>query len=202
MYWFTDPYQSSYCCGYNYGQNVTTARAADASDGNMHPHWAFVEVGWPFDVGGRTIAPPEIRSATWHSLIAGARGIIYFQHSFGGSCITHHVLRDTSGCYSAVQDQVRTLDAQIKQLAPVLNAPIVTGGFGFSGPIRASAHLLGNDLYIFAGSTTGATSASFTVPSGTQAEVQYEGRSIPVSAGSFTDTFADKNAIHIYKVAL
>ena len=29
------------------------------------------------------IAPEEVRAAVWHSLIAGARGIVYFNHSFG-----------------------------------------------------------------------------------------------------------------------
>ena len=56
-------------------------------------------------------------------------------------------------------------------------------------------------VYIFAGATTGATSATFTVPSGATAEVVGEDRSIPITGGSFTDSFADKNAVHIYKVS-
>ena len=64
----------------------------------LHPIWGFVEVGWPFTEtaaqGGRQIQPAEIQAAVWHEIIAGARGIIYFNHSFGGPEQTQHVLRD------------------------------------------------------------------------------------------------------------
>ena len=52
----------------------------DAKDGVRKPQWGFVEVGHPFTHGG-TITPAEIRAPVWHTLIAGARGIKYFQHS-------------------------------------------------------------------------------------------------------------------------
>ena len=57
-----------------------------------------MEVGWPFTEtaaqGGRAIQPAEIKAAVWHSIIAGARGIIYFNHSFGGPNQSSHCLRD------------------------------------------------------------------------------------------------------------
>ena len=60
----------------------------DALDGDRQPQWGFVEVGKPFtdnqNGGGDTITPAQARGAVWHTLIAGARGIIYFQHSFDG----------------------------------------------------------------------------------------------------------------------
>ncbi len=81
----------------NYGAQVARVRALDAMDGKRMPVWSFVETGHPFDNnmgGARSIAPAEIRAAVWHSIIAGARGIIYFQHSFGGSCVgDHHTIR-------------------------------------------------------------------------------------------------------------
>ncbi len=53
-----------------------------------------MEVGWPFTEtaaqGARAIQPEEIQAAVWHSLIAGARGIVYFNHSFGGPDQTQH----------------------------------------------------------------------------------------------------------------
>jgi hypothetical protein len=64
------------------------------------PRWATLsESDWP------TISPTEVSAAVWHSLIAGASGIIYFNHSFGGPCSTHHALRDT--CYAAVRARSR-----------------------------------------------------------------------------------------------
>ena len=57
-------------------------RALDAMDGQRKPIWNFVEVGHPFtESNAPTITGPQIRAAVWHSIIAGARGIIYFNHT-------------------------------------------------------------------------------------------------------------------------
>ncbi len=69
-----------------------------------------------------TASPRQARAAVWHSLIAGARGIIYFQHSFSGPCVNHHALRD-NGCYQAMIDTITSVDAQIRSIAPALNGP-------------------------------------------------------------------------------
>ena len=131
LYWFTDPYQlgdpqSGQAWGY--GWNVERMRAMDARSGGRQPIWGFVEVGHPFTNGG-TITPVQARAAVWHSLIAGARGIIYFQHSFGGPCPAHHALRDTDACQVPMQTMIHSVNAQIKSLAPVLNSPTVRSGW-------------------------------------------------------------------------
>ena len=63
-------------------------RGFDILDGKRQPVWWVVETGWPFTEsaaqGGRAILPDELRAATWHVLIAGARGVNWFVHSFGG----------------------------------------------------------------------------------------------------------------------
>ena len=106
IYWMTDPNGAVANHRYGtlpsgYGFTVDKMRRLDALDGQRKPIWNFVEVGWPFTEsaaqGGRAIAPAEVRAAVWHSLIAGARGIIYFNHSFAGPCTTHHVLRSSCG---------------------------------------------------------------------------------------------------------
>ena len=90
------------------------------------PVWAFVEVGHPFtENDAPTITGPEIRAAVWSSLIHGARGIIYFNHSFGGTCPTQHILRDP--CGDEVKPWVTAVNRQIAGLAPVLNAPFLDG---------------------------------------------------------------------------
>ena len=101
--------------------------------------------------GARAIAPAEVRAAVWHSLIAGARGVIYFNHSFGGPCLSHHVLRDV-GCYAAVREMVKSVNAQIKTLAPVLNAPTVEG-WTTTPSVRAMVKWYDGRFFVFAGST-------------------------------------------------
>ena len=71
----------------NYGYQIDYLRHLDSLDGKRQPVWAVVELGWPFSEsasqGGRRIQPAELRAAVWQSIIAGARGIIYFDHNFG-----------------------------------------------------------------------------------------------------------------------
>ena len=71
--------------GASYGWTVNRIRTLDGLDGRRQPVWGFVEVGHPFrDDTAPTISAPQMRAAVWHSIIAGARGIVYFNHSFGG----------------------------------------------------------------------------------------------------------------------
>jgi hypothetical protein len=223
LYWFTDPWQqdmigepwlpegerqltiSEVRRASNYGYQVDRMRALDARDGQRQPIWNFVEVGWPFDPGApsgaRAIAPAELRAAVWHSLIAGARGIIYFQHSFGGPCRSHHALRDP--CYADVRAAVKSTNAQIKSLAPVLNSPTVTGLVAPSSHVRTMAKWQGGKFYVFAGNKEN-SSASPTFDlrcvGDATAVVEGENRSIPVTGGRFQDQFADGNAVHIYRI--
>ena len=68
----------------NYGATVRRVRRLVAPAGSK-PVWAFVELGHPYtEAHWPTITPPQVRAAVWQSLIAGARGVIYFNHSFGG----------------------------------------------------------------------------------------------------------------------
>ena len=166
MYWFTDPWQGDFCCGYRYGDNVTNLRNADATDGHRHPNWSFVEVGEPWGPNDpepkRSILPAEIQSAVWHSVIAGARGILYFQHSFGGACQgDSHVIR--TNC-EGTRPIVTSIDAQLEQLAPVLNSPTVTSDHSVTGNVRRMVKWDGSHFYVVAGATTGATTMNFSMP--------------------------------------
>ena len=180
-------------------------RRLDALNGSArHPIWNFVEVGCPFTGSGAyCITPAQARAAAWHSLIAGARGIIYFQHSFSGSCVNHHVLRD-NGCYQAMINTITSVDAQIKSIAPALNGPRLTSGFSASSNVRAVAKWDGQNFYVIAGSAEngGPFQSTFSIPcvGNATATVLGENRTIPVSAGSFSDSFADGNAVHLYRV--
>jgi hypothetical protein len=208
-YWFTDPNalgNPRYGFGSSYGDDVRKVRRLDALDGVRQPVWHFVELGWPWQEsaaqGGRRILPDEIRSAVWHSIIAGARGIIYFDHNFGPGTPDSTILEEG---YEDNRIATSQVNAQIKALAPVLNAPFVTSGHSASdtmpGTVRYTVKWA-NGLYLFAGADRGGGSASFSIPcvGNTTATVEGENRSIPVTDGSFTDQFADKNAVHIYRI--
>jgi hypothetical protein len=223
IYWFTDPNVSGSSEGgkllnggrpltpaqtrraANYGYTVDRIRALDVMDGQRRPIWNFVEVGWPFREtaaqGARAIQPAEVTAAVWHSIIAGARGIIYFNHSFGGPHQSQHCLREPA--YAAVRAAVKSTNQLVTQLAPVLNAPFADGFVNASPSVRAMVKSHDNKYYVFAGSKENvASTATFSlsgVDSGT-ATVIGENRAISISNGRFSDSFADGNAIHIYRI--
>jgi hypothetical protein len=183
----------------NYGAQVSRVRGLVSPAGSK-PVWAFVELGHPFSEDP-SITPVQVRAAVWHSLIAGARGITYFNHSFGGPCITQHILRDS--CYAGVRAMVKSVNGQIRSLAPVLNAPFLSSGFTKSTTTKAMAKWQGGHFYVFAGSAeNGSSTGSFSIPcvGNATATVLGESRSIPVNGGSFSDSFADGNAVHIYRI--
>jgi hypothetical protein len=188
--------------GAYYGDVVQHVRRIDGLDraapAQRQPVWAFVEVGSPFSDGG-TITAPQMRSAVWHSIIAGARGIVYFNHNFGGRCLTNNVLRE--GCDPAMTPAVTKVDSQISQLAPVLNAPYADGYVTAASGARTMAKL-GPDgaWYVFAGADTSGGNVTFTVKAGTHVEVLYENRELTVTNGQVVDAFANADAVHIYRV--
>jgi len=217
IYWFTDPNVAASSEGgrlLNGGQALTpaqTRRAANygytidrmrALNTTHKPIWSFVEVCWPFTrTRVRFIEPAEVRGAVWHSIIAGARGIIYFNHSLGGPNQSQHCLRESG--YAAVRATVKSTNELVTALAPVINAPFADG-FVSAGPsVRTMAKFHDSKYYVFAGSKENAASTpTFSlsgVDSGT-ATVIGENRTIPIANGRFSDGFPDGNAIHIYRI--
>lgn len=185
----------------NYGRTVDRMRALVQPAGSR-PVWALVEVGQPFqEDSSPAITPAQIRAAVWSSLIHGARGIVYFNHSFGGRCQSQHVLRDP--CYGDVRAAVTRLDHQVAALAPALNAPYADGVTTVAGAVDTMTKYLDGQLYVFAGSAQPAAQrATFTLSclsSGTVRVVD-ENRSLPLTDGHFSDSFADGNAVHVYRV--
>lgn len=120
----------------NYRATVSRVRELVNPAGSK-PVWAIVELGHPFSESDwPTIAPAQVRAAVWQSLIGGARGIVYFNHSFGGPDQTQHILRDGTdpgSAYAPIRAIVTATNSEIKSLAPVLNSPTVTSGWS-QGP--------------------------------------------------------------------
>ena len=222
LYWFTDPNQTNMIGepwlpegerqmtpaeirrASNYGYQVDRVRALDARNGQRKPIWNFVELGWPYSEsaaqGGRRIQPEEIRAAVWHSILAGARGIIYFEHNFNGPCVGS-TLRGP--CYPENRAMAKSVNAQIQILAPVLNAPTVTAGTSTSPSIRSMVKWHGDHFYVFAGSRNNQASiGTVSIPCvGNAAAVRLgEAGSVSMVGGSFSDQFADGNATRIYRI--
>ena len=185
----------------NYGVVIDKMRRLDARNGVRKQQWGFVEVGCPMgSTASRCIQPAEIRAAVWHSLIAGARGITYFNHSFSGSCQTQHALREP--CYANARAVVKATNAQITQLAPVLNDQFADGYASVPAGGRVMTKRHNGQFYVFAASTSAnGQQLPVTVKSGTSAEVLGENRTVPVVDGVISDWFADGNAVHVYKIA-
>jgi len=180
----------------NYGRTVDRVRQLVSPAGSK-PVWNYVELGHPGSNGGQ-MPIPEIRAAVWSSLIHQARGVVYFNHSFGGICQTQHVLDD---CDPAIAATVTAINSQIQALAPALNAPTAAGYVTAAGKVDVLAKYNAGQFHVFAGSTSTTSGATtFTVATGTTATVLGENRTISIVGGKFTDTFADSNAVHLYQI--
>ncbi|MFG2072157.1 hypothetical protein [Nonomuraea maritima] len=213
VYWYTSYYAcidgQNYLklkadqCGRaaNYGLLIDRQRKLDAEDGKRQPIYAFVEVGHPAPEDKRQIEGAEVKGAVMNSLIHEARGVIYFNHSFGGSCQSQHVLRDA--CGTKTRPAVIEVNRQIKQLAPVLNTQSLDFAFGSGVDTMLKRH--DGFYYLFAmPSASGKPGEhTFTLPPGVrpgQGEVLFENRRVEVDAsGRFKDTFEAEHSYHVYK---
>lgn len=176
--------------GANYGRTVT--RLQTLAPGK--PVWGYVEVGQAF--GGQAPSTAEVRSAVWHSIIAGASGIVYFTNSYG-TAPTAHALRDPGPMRTAVT----AVNQLVATLAPVLNSTEPATQPTVTGQVAVTVRQWQGCLWLLAASTfTQPQTVTFTVP-GQRVRVVDEDRELSITAGRFTDTFADQNAVHIYRIS-
>ena len=186
----------------NYGALVRRVRSLVSPAGSK-PVWAYVELGHPSgDPAWPTATPSQVKAAVWSSVIAGARGIVYFNHSFGGNCVSYNILRDP--CYAATRTTVAAVNAQLTELAPVLNGPDVHGLVVDAPQLDTLVKSHQGDLYVFAQSTS-TTSQSQSIATSCRLETTAvglgESRSVPVTAGTITDSYRTDEPTHIYKIA-
>ena len=145
--------------------------------------------------------PAQVRSEVWMSLIRGSKGIIYFVHEFKPKFNEHAMLDDPE-----MLAGVTALNARIRELAPVLNSPDISGASVKSSeasvPVDIMVKRYKGETYLFAaGMRDGKTRASFSLKdaSGKTAEVIGENRSIPVRQGKFEDDF-EGYGVHLYRI--
>jgi hypothetical protein len=185
----------------NYANTVARLRSLE-SPARSKPVWAFVEVGHPSsEPDWPSIRPPQIVAAVWASIIGGARGIIYFNHSFAGQCGTQHALRDR--CYAPERQAVTTVDGKVSALAAVINAPFVLGAAHSESDVKFMVKYYQGYTYIFAISTSlSPQTAAFTLTCSHTGRIAalFEDRSLPLASSTFRDNFAGSNSVHIYRV--
>jgi hypothetical protein len=152
--------------------------------------------------GEKKATPAQVRAEVWMSLIHGSRGIIYFVHEWEPVFVEARLLQDPQ-----MLAAVRAINAQIRELAPVLNRPdadraqVVSSDAGV--PIDLMAKEYGGDLYLFAASMRpGSAQGTFQLRGlrgKKSAEVLGEGRSIAVKDGVFADGFSEYG-VHLYRI--
>jgi len=160
--------------------------------------------------------PEDTRKAIWATLIAGARGILLFDHRFANDFVTQDfaaMLHDPP-----MRAMITALSARVQTLGPALlatEAKLVTAstssnttagpiGGTYGVPLHYTTRIgSGGKRYLFAmGIRPGATNATFTIPSwaGLTVTVLDENRTVTVSpAGVLTDTFAADYTTHLYE---
>ena len=135
------------------------------------------------------------------ALVHGARGFGYFCHIFSPA-FDETGLLDTQSSATAVT----AIDAQVQQLAPVLNQPSLANGASVqtrntSVPIDIMAKRDQGTLYVFAvDMRPTAADGTFTIRTPTSGTITVlgENRTIALSGGTFTDHF-DGYAVHLYQ---
>lgn len=207
----------------NYEYNINRLRQLQALAGSSKPAVAFVETGCPGS-NNKCTTPDHFTAAAWHSIIAGARGIVWFQHNFSGPCVDYNVFYDGSDPSSSlykceispyvkihnIVKAVKTVNKRITALNDVLLSPFADGYVSASGTVSLMTkyNAAQNAFYVFAGSgqpgvvPAAGQKVTFTLagaPSVT-IKVLHEDRTISAVQGTFTDFFDDANTIHIYKI--
>ena len=200
---------------YSYGWQADQMRRFQ-NQSSLKPVWTFVETARPYlnEAGAGTITPDQIEGAVWSALIHEARGIAYFQHnndnSYGGNYSIVEI--------AVVHTKVKAINAKVASLAPVLNTQsyynttVDVNGFtyyrySFNNGTDTMVKTYQGSVYIFAGLGMGHSTGSktFTLPAGVNGVVVTvvgESRTIPVSGGAFSDTFANEYTHHVYMIQL
>jgi hypothetical protein len=182
----------------------------------------FIEAGEPFTSNqwsGVTATGAMSVAEAWNAIIAGARGIQWFDHDFGGSAAGYATssqdLIDTNPVFASLQSAVSAFDARVEGLAPILNDPFANGYVtSVSNPnpdsedarsanVMVKYDAASNDFYVFVAPTSNKSQTlTFTTSGGYSGPVTVQGESRTVTAtnGTFSDTFSGQTAVHIYIV--
>jgi hypothetical protein len=206
----------------NYAYNVTRLAQLEALNGESKPIVVDIETGCPGS-DGSCITPAAFTVAAWHAIIAGARGIIWFQHNFSGPCVDYNTFYDGSDhrsylydCHISKHETIHQLVAavssfnhQVTRLNAVLLSPFAQH---YVNTGDADVSVMAKDdkgqFFIFAGSGRPGVvphnnllvhfriAGSYTGP----VTVIGERRVLRAVNGIFTDKFLNEYSVHIYQI--
>lgn len=196
----------------SYGRTMEALRQRDAEDGKLQPLWQFVE-----NMGGTDneasfssyIEPGQLRGAVMNSLIHEARGIVYFNQSFSGTCKGSNVFRLAqvveNFCGAQQVEAAREINNQIHQLAPVLNTQSLK--FTINESLDSMLKVVDGYAYFFVMTAPGRQPGTYQMDlpagvTGSEVQVLFEDRTLPVKSGAWRDNFAHEYSYHIYQVKL
>lgn len=207
----------------NYAYDVTRIEQLEKPIHMSKPITVDIETGCPGS-NGLCTTPRAMRAAAWHALIAGARGIIWFQHNFGGNCVDFRTFYDgsykSSKMYKCQQtpgvtlhDVVRSVSAinhEVKTLNKVLLSPFAEHYVHVGkADVSVMAKYWNGRIYIFAASgkpgrppkhkmrVTFHVAGNYT---GAVRVIDEHHRRLHAANGVFTDTFYNADSVHIYEI--
>ena len=168
--------------------------------GNV-PVFPFIEID-NMDAGTIYPLPAQTVAEVWQAIIAGARGVQYFDQY--GTITNQSYTGNGNYAAGAMYNAISAVNAQLAALAAVINAPFANGYVSATGAVNVMAKYASGVFWVFAAANQATSqSVTFTVADGYSGPVTVygESRTVTASSGSFSDTFADANAWHIYQGA-
>ena len=149
--------------------------------------------------GGVRPTPEEVREA-WLALVRGAAGIAYYCHRFMPDFSETDCLEE-----GGTREAMARVNAEIGELAPALNSPMVSNGVTVTSEAPFATRLArvsGATYLIAVALSNDAGRASFTLRGfgDAVAEVIGEDREVAIESGDFADDFAGYG-VHLYRIA-
>jgi hypothetical protein len=160
--------------------------------------WAIIEttrIAHPTD----RATPAQIRAQVWLALTRGATGIGYFVHEWSDGFREDGIFRHPDAV-----EAVTRINAEIRELAPVLNAETLHDAATAQDPAGLSVMAKRRDgsLYVFAAATSPSASRHrIALPGVTDARAVAlgEGRSVEIRDGVLEDRY-DGYGVHLYRI--
>ncbi len=180
-------------------QQVTDwVEQAQASVERSRPVWAVIQY-FQFGSKGHFPTYDELRTMSYMAIVAGAKGLFYWSYGAKGlSWVTNPALK------AEYWQRLVRVTREIKALEPALlspDAPEILISHSPTGTIRVLAKRAGDTRYLIAVNNTpqNGVKAAFTLTAAGSVDVIEEGRTLPVSGTTFSDTFAPYQ-VHVYRI--
>ena len=171
--------------------------------GDQKPVWTCIECT-NIENPEKKPTPQQVRSIVWMSIIHGAKGIVYFCHSFKPTSDEDALLPDKQ-----MSAAVAAINKEVTSLAAVINSPMVADGVTVESsaaetvPVATMVKKRSGGTFVFASAMReGTTTATFRVPGVVGKKrvfVLGENRWLDSVDGVWKDEFGSYD-VHLYRV--